>query len=306
MRTLSVTQPNFIFFGTRSIFSRVVLQHLLRGKHVIRAIIVPNQTTREWHQIPPPAAVQSELMMVPSFVNQTIVEIGWDHGIPVWNAPSRAKQVPFLFKESAPTAILVACWPSRLPTRLLKWPTWGALNVHPSLLPHYRGPVPLFWQRRAGLSESGVTIHLMSKRLDEGNLLAQATYTLPDGLSGQELDYLAAQKGAILLNKTINGLLKQAIHPLPQPKSGHYDSWPTEDAFIVPITWSARHAYNFIQAANEWHQPFTINFASGSIKIKRAFGFTLFGTLDMPVVRHDDHVAIQFTPGILNAELASL
>jgi len=309
MHKLIPTQPHFIFFGTRGIFSRVVLQHLLRRKQPIEAIVVPKQTSGEWRLLSPPPAVQSELLMRPSFVNQTIVEIGWDHAIPVWEANTQAKQVPITLQQVTPTAILVACWPTRLPTRFLKLPTLGTLNVHPSLLPHYRGPVPLFWQRRAGLAQSGVTIHYMSKRLDKGDILAQAVYPLPDGATGQELDLLAAQQGAKLLNETIHGLLNRTITSQPQPQGGHYDSWPGFNAFRLPTTWSARHAYNFMQAANEWQTPFTIAFPNGSLKLKlklkRALGFTSSGTLGTPVMIHHHNVAIQFTPGILNAQLAS-
>lgn len=316
MQKSSPTQPRFIFFGTRGIFSRVVLQYLLRQKQPIEAIVVPKETSGDWRLLSPPPAIASELLMVPSFVNQTIIEMAWEHAIPVWEGHTQAKQVPIALQQVCPTAILVACWPTRLPTRWLKWPTWGALNVHPSLLPHYRGPVPLFWQRRAGLVQSGVTIHYMSKRLDEGDILAQAVYPLPDGATGQELDQLAAQKGAKLLNETIqrlprHGLLNHTIISQPQPKGGHYDSWPTENAFRLPTRWSARHAYNFMQAANEWHTPFTIDFANRSLKLKRtlklkrALGFSSSGTLGSPVMIHHHDVAIQFTPGILNAQLAS-
>lgn len=309
MQKSSPTQPRFIFFGTRGIFSRVVLQHLLRQKQPIKAIAVPKESSRNWRLLSPPPAIQSQLLMVPSFVNKTIVEIGWGHAIPVWEADIQAKEVPIALQQISPTAILVACWPTRLPTRWLNWPTWGALNVHPSLLPHYRGPVPLFWQRRAGLVQSGVTIHYMSKRLDEGDILAQAAYPLPDGATGQELDQLAAQQGATLLNETIERLLNRMIISQAQPKGRHYDSWPTENAFRLPTTWAARHAYNFMQAANQWHTPFTITFPSGSLnltlKLIRALSFSSSGTLEAPVIRDDHHVAIQFAPGILKAQLAS-
>lgn len=304
MQKSSPTQPHFIFFGTRGIFSRVVLQQLLRHQQPIEAIVVPKESRGDSRLLSRPPAVESQLLMVPSFVNQTIVEIGWDHVIPVWEVDTQAKQLPIALQQVCPTAILVACWPTRLPTRWLKWPTWGALNVHPSLLPHYRGPVPLFWQRRAGLAQSGVTVHYMSKRLDEGDILAQAVYRLPDGATGQELDQLAAQQGANLLNETIQRLLNRTIISQPQPKGGHYDSWPTENAFRLPTRWSARHTYNFMQAANEWHTPFTIAFPDGSLKLKRALGFSSSGTLGSPFIVHDHQVAIQFTPGILKAQLA--
>ncbi|MEZ4833421.1 MAG: formyltransferase family protein [Caldilineaceae bacterium] len=60
----------------------------------------------------------------------------------------------------------------------------GFLNLHPSLLPHYRGPDPIFWQLRDGVEPMGVTVHWMDVGVDTGDIAAQAPVALEDGLSG--------------------------------------------------------------------------------------------------------------------------
>ena len=73
----------------------------------------------------------------------------------------------------APDLIVVSCFARKLPESVLSIPHIGCFNLHPSLLPAYRGPVPLFWQFRAGVKTFGITLHRMSSRLDAGNIVAQ-------------------------------------------------------------------------------------------------------------------------------------
>lgn len=293
--------PRLLFFGTGGIFSRLVLERLLAQGHKMAAIIVAGQFLEDWRLLAPPPPLQTELLLVPSFVGNSIVEVGWREGIPVYEVSRLADSALMMIKELQPTAILVACWPTRLPNALLKLPQWGCLNVHPSLLPAFRGPVPLFWQRRAGLREGGVTIHLMSPQLDKGHILAQAPLPLPDGASGQELDAHAAQVGGQQLGHVLDTLYSGTATPYPQPAGGSYQSWPTQKDFIVPTSWRALHAWNFMQAAAEWHTPFTIQPLGQKqpLTVERALEFSPSASLNAPLLYQEDSIAVQFTPGIV-------
>ncbi|GAA1015026.1 hypothetical protein Aple_052250 [Acrocarpospora pleiomorpha] len=63
--------------------------------------------------------------------------------------------------------------PWRLPSEVRRMARLGGINVHPSLLPKYRGPIPVHWAVRNGDSEVGVTIHWMDDTFDSGNILVQ-------------------------------------------------------------------------------------------------------------------------------------
>ncbi len=237
--------------------------------------------------------------MLPSYVEQSVVELGWQQGIPVWQGGSSGEALLDLVRALAPDAIVVACWPTRLPEALLALPRWGCLNVHPSLLPAYRGPAPLFWQLRDGLHTSGVTIHQMSARLDEGPLLAQAPFRLPSGASGEQLDRLAAQLGGQLLGRVLDQMERGRLEPRPQPAGGSYQGWPTEADFVVPTTWSARHAWTFMRGTEEWGIPFTIPLPDGPLVVTRALAVAPRAALRQPVAYRGDQVAVQFSPGVL-------
>ena len=75
--------------------------------------------------------------------------------------------------------VLIGLGTRILSRKLLEVPRIGTLNAHSSLLPNYRGGTTEFWQLAAGEVETGVTIHWMSPRVDEGEICAQAHWPIP-------------------------------------------------------------------------------------------------------------------------------
>jgi methionyl-tRNA formyltransferase len=95
----------------------------------------------------------------------------------------------------------------------------GVLNVHPSLLPRWRGASPVAGAILAGDEETGVTVMLMDPGMDTGPVLAQRPYPIsPDDTTGS-LNEALARKGAELLVATLPGWLDGEIEPRPQDNS---------------------------------------------------------------------------------------
>jgi len=89
-------------------------------------------------------------------------------------------EIPVLQPEKyrkAPDAV-VAAYGLILPKAVLEIPTFGALNIHASILPAYRGASPIYAALLAGLKETGISIMLMDRGLDTGPVLAQSTYPI--------------------------------------------------------------------------------------------------------------------------------
>jgi methionyl-tRNA formyltransferase len=78
-------------------------------------------------------------------------------------------------------------------------PRLGALNVHPSLLPAYRGKEPLFWALLRGEHEVGVTVHRMTEEVDAGPILLQRRIEVPDRATSASLAALVDHAGAALV-----------------------------------------------------------------------------------------------------------
>jgi len=141
--------------------------------------------------------------------------------LPVWQPESIKTPAAFnRLKELTPDLLVVVAFGAILPLNLLQLPRIGPLNVHPSLLPAYRGPAPINWAILNGETETGVTTMFLDQGMDTGPiLLSRRTAIGPLETAGQLHDRLA-RLGAELLLETIAGLKAGRVTPKPQPSTG--------------------------------------------------------------------------------------
>ena len=141
-------------------------------------------------------------------------------GIPVCHPASLRDldtQADFLAHE-AELGVVVA-YGLILPRAILEAPAYGCLNVHASLLPHWRGAAPIQRAILAGDSVTGVTIMRMEEGLDTGPMLATARVPIEDKTAGELTDELA-EIGARLLVETVADL--DHLEAKPQPTGATY------------------------------------------------------------------------------------
>jgi methionyl-tRNA formyltransferase len=120
----------------------------------------------------------------------------------------------------APDALVVVAYGLILPQAVLDIPRLGALNVHASLLPRWRGAAPIQRALLAGDRETGVCIMQMAAGLDTGPvLLSEAVPIAPDETAGTLHDKLAPL-GARLLVAALDGLARGTLRPTPQAAEG--------------------------------------------------------------------------------------
>jgi len=179
----------------------------------------------------------------------SIASLARQHDIPVIRLSGLWSQSVDEIGGYSPDVIIVSCFARRLPDSVLSIPGIGCFNLHPSLLPAYRGPMPLFWQFRAGAKEFGITLHRMSSQLDAGNIVAQTTVAMPDGVSGQRASVLLAEAGGELLVRTLSDFRRDEFIGCPQDEHcASYQGFPSPSDYAVSVTWSAKRLYNFICA----------------------------------------------------------
>lgn len=119
-------------------------------------------------------------------------------------------------KTINPDLIVVAAYGKIIPRQILELPKYGVLNVHPSLLPKFRGPSPIQFAILAGEEKTGVTIIQMSENLDEGDILAQTEISISKDDTTLTLIEKLANLGAKLLIETIPKWTEGKIKPVPQ------------------------------------------------------------------------------------------
>ena len=115
-----------------------------------------------------------------------------------------------------PDLIVVAAYGQILPKEILEIPKYGCLNVHPSLLPKYRGPSPIRYAILNGDKETGVTIILMDEKMDHGPVLGQRGLEIRENETSATLHDKLADLGASLLMETISKWIRKIIKSQPQ------------------------------------------------------------------------------------------
>lgn len=157
------------------------------------------------------------------------------------------------FKKLAPDYIVVASYGKILPPRVLEIPAKLPLNVHPSLLPKYRGPAPVPWTLINGEKVTGVTIFEMDEGMDTGRILYQEKIEIKENENAEELLKKLSVLGASALIKTIEGLENGTIAPKEQ-EHAHATYAPMLKKEDGLIRWeiTAEEIHNRIRGMNPW------------------------------------------------------
>lgn len=133
-------------------------------------------------------------------------------------SPSKLDAREFLsqLKLEKPDLIIVAAYGKIFPKVVLNLPKYGVLNVHPSLLPKFRGPSPIQFAILERETKTGITIIKMNENLDEGDIIAQREIVIEKSDTNQSLSEKLAKQGAKLLVETIPKWIGGKIEPKPQ------------------------------------------------------------------------------------------
>ncbi|CUS02752.2 Methionyl-tRNA formyltransferase (fragment) [Candidatus Promineifilum breve] len=224
-----------LFFGLPVGISAAVLAGLLADGADVAAVVVPAAAIP--HLLPdapaPLAAIEphrptATLLLEGASPTDTLA-VAWAARLPVLAVTDFA--VPAALAALAalrPDVAVVACFTRRIPAALLAVPRLGFLNLHPSLLPAYRGPRPVYWQLRHQ-APTGVTVHYMDEGLDTGDVAAQRPVALPPGLSEAQAERRLMLVGLDLLRGILAELAQGIVRRRPQPPGGSTYGFPPEE-----------------------------------------------------------------------------
>jgi methionyl-tRNA formyltransferase len=196
MRIVFMGSPEFAVPG---------LEALHASHHTVSAVITqPDRPRgRGLHPLPPPIKLIAQAKGIPVFQPSTT------------RTPEFVNQV----QSFRPDVLVVVAYGEILRRSLLQVPPLGAVNLHASLLPKYRGAAPVAWAILRGESETGVTTMLMNEAMDAGPILLQASTSITPTETTETLTRKLAHLGAPLLRRTLDLMEKKAIEPVPQDES---------------------------------------------------------------------------------------
>jgi len=178
-----------VYVGSAGVLSNIPLRVLLRAGVGISAVAVMDETVEYLKQQPPTIAdikIGEEESLNAS---ANLLEIAESFHIPIvsMSDPLTASQEELSALQ--PDLILMSCFPRKLPETMFTLPGLGCFNLHPSLLPAYRGPSPVHWQCEHKVEESGVTIHKVDAEFDRGDIAVQKKISTRLCVNKMELGY---------------------------------------------------------------------------------------------------------------------
>ena len=198
---MSAKNPLFVFFGTPK-FSVHVL-NALEAHRLLPALVVTA----------PDKPQGRGLTLTPSPVKVWAEERDIDV-----LTPATLKDESFIaeLENTDWDVFCVAAYAKLIPKNMLDMPARGCLNVHPSLLPKFRGPSPAISAILADERSTGVTIMQMAEKMDAGPIIAQARVELEEDAwppKGSEFEELLATEGGNLLAETIPFWIEGSVEP---------------------------------------------------------------------------------------------
>jgi methionyl-tRNA formyltransferase len=202
-----------VFMGSPA-FAVPSLEYLVLGGYEIVAVYTqPDRTGGRGRRLAPSPVKQTALALGLTVVQPESLK-----------APQAVEQLA-AFK---PDIIVVAAFGQLLPKAVLELPEMGCLNIHPSLLPKFRGASPVPAAILAGEEFTGVSIMLLDEGMDSGPVLARAQVPIADSDTTASLGAKLSRVGAGLLGEVMVGWLRGEIKPQPQDES--------QTTYCQPIT----------------------------------------------------------------------
>lgn len=190
-------------------------------------------------------------------VKETALELGYSIA-----QPSSIKTTEFfdLISSLCPDLFVVIAFGHILPKKILDIPKKGAINLHASLLPKYRGPAPIQWAVINREKKTGITAMLMDKGLDTGDILLSAEVIISSKDTYSSLHDRLALKASDLLIKTLTGMQANTINPVPQDNSiATYAPLLKKKDGRINWSKSAKEIEAFIRGINPWPGAFTMH-----------------------------------------------
>lgn len=250
---------NILYIGSAGALSLIPFRQLLTSKHSIVAVGVFK-----------PIVFDNKII---ALENESLALSASQSNIPLIDLSQTIDVIVDQCKNKSIDLILMSCFGKRLPDQLVNLASMGCFNMHPSLLPQYRGPEPIFWQmKQAG--DVGVSWHQVSHDLDAGDILIQQKIVLDDGLDYAQINQILAEKGASLMMTLLSALSAGGVSTTAQDSElVSYYPYPEEQDFTIDSAWTAQHAYNFMRATQVFGYGYRCRIGSHQYLLDKAIDY---------------------------------
>jgi methionyl-tRNA formyltransferase len=272
-----------VFAGTPA-FAATTLKALLAASHDV--IAVYTQPDR-------PAGRGLKLTQSP------VKEFALSVSLPVYQPASlKDSEQQALLKDLNADVMVVAAYGLLLPPAVLTIPKFGCLNIHPSLLPRFRGAAPIQRTIFSGDTETGVTIMQMDHGLDTGPILLQMHYAMSAHETSASLHDKLADLGASALLQTLDLLAQNKLTPIIQDNAlATYASKIIKEEALIDWQRPSAELDCEIRAFNPWPVAYT-TWKGEHIRIWQAQLLTDNHNAQPRTILHASHEGIDIAAGV--------
>ena len=285
-----------IYFGMGGLLSVTPLISLIEAGIIVEAIFIPRNSKDKNPPIKLPTIkpIKNEFRLNSS-LGKLIYQIAGESEIPIYSIGNFNKSVINLVSSFSPNVLITSCFRWKIPLDLLQSISMGGINVHPSSLPGFKGPYPIFWQLKLGV-DIGVSIHKMSDVFDDGEVISQAKVSFDTGTRSSELDSKIGMVGGELL---VNYLLKGKLNVLEDRSEPSYQSIPKWEDKYISIKGSGQQAFRFIRGASDFLPFWTIDAKGKEIIINQAIEFRKWDVSQPELDLASNQKTLKFSDGEL-------
>ncbi|MFQ6042494.1 MAG: methionyl-tRNA formyltransferase [Candidatus Poribacteria bacterium] len=232
-----------VFMGT-SEFATPTLEVLVASEHHLSAVVTqPDRISGRGRKLTPPPIKKTAL----------------EHGLPIYQ-PERVRDAEFIqiLKQLKPEAIVIAAYGQILPKTILDMPPCGCINIHPSLLPKYRGAAPIQRAIINGEQKTGVTIMLMNEGEDTGDIILQKEVEISADDTAITLHDRLARIAAVLLLEALTLAENEPPPHYPQDEAeATYAPKLTKEDGLIDWNKSAIQIRNLVRGTLPWPGAYT-------------------------------------------------
>ncbi len=195
------------------------------------------------------AVVTYEVPLDKKYGYASVRHIAKKHDITLYEPEKLTKDFIAQIKNLAPDLIISAYYRKIFPESLIGIPRLGCVNIHPGLLPYYRGPIPTFWAMIRGEKFCGVTLHFIDKNVDTGPIIDQCKLAIKDSDTGFSLNDRAMKFGHQLFVKNIANILNNKTKAIKQPANiGSYFGKFYNELRLIDWRKSSQDIFNQVRA----------------------------------------------------------
>lgn len=220
---------NIVFWGEDA-FSNIILNSLIEAGHKIKMVITPQYDNLIYKKLEFTCNKNNIVFFRTKRIN--------------------SDEVFAKLKEVNPDLCVIAHFERLIKEPLLSVPKLGFINLHPSLLPDYRGMAPQHWPLINGEKETGITVHYVDEGTDTGNVIVQRRIPLTAEMYVSDLQRVWQQHYKTVMVEAIENILNKVPTVEQRNLSGRYYGKLKEEECVINPAGSVLEAYNLVRGVS--------------------------------------------------------